>query len=78
MSDMLQEFAKFLIAGMDMRGDVRAATWPEWSKEEEKVHRRWILETNRGQQRCSDPMVTSWNSAQHHWFILPKLREFVQ
>ncbi|MEJ8308840.1 hypothetical protein [Agrobacterium larrymoorei] len=79
MSVMLQEFAKFLIAGMDMGGDVRAATWPEWHTEEEKVYARWVKETNRGQTWCKkDPMVQSWDSARHHWFVLPKLRGFVQ
>jgi hypothetical protein len=75
----LQEFAKFLVAAMDMPADVRATTWPQWHAEEKRVHDRWLRETNQGKTWCKkDPMVQSWDSARFHWFELPKLREFVQ
>ncbi|MEL4071699.1 hypothetical protein WKW50_16260 [Ochrobactrum sp. GPK 3] len=76
---MLEEFAKFLVASMDMPGDERAKSWPEWHAEEEKIYTRWIKETDRGKTWCkNDPMVQSWDSARFHWFELPKLREFTQ
>ncbi|MFK3848108.1 hypothetical protein ACI2J5_01240 [Agrobacterium pusense] len=79
MSTMLQEFAKFLIAGMDMPSGEREEMWPQWVAEERKVYERWIKETNRGQTWCKkDPMVQSWDSARFHWFELPKFREFVR
>lgn len=79
MSETLVDFARFLVAGMDMPADDRATIWPEWHAAEKEVYERWRGETNHGQTWCKkDAMVQSWDSARYQWFELPMLREFLK
>lgn len=78
-AEKLEDFAKFLIAGMDMPGNDRDKKWPGLTAEENEIYRKWQKSTDYGKRYCkTDPMVQSWDSARHHWFVLPKMREILK